>query len=140
MVGSSGSVHVEIWSDLACLWCYVGRRRFEAALAAFEHRDQVRVTWRSFELDPAAPPERGGERAQHLAAKYGVTRERAIEMQDQMAAAAAGDGIEMRFDLVRAGSTFDAHRLLPLAPAHPRPDAVKARLPPAPLTPGALGS
>jgi predicted DsbA family dithiol-disulfide isomerase len=121
-------MHVEIWSDIACPWCYVGKRRFEAALAAFEHRDAVRVTWRSFELDPGAPPERGGERAQHLAAKYGVTRERAIEMQDQMAAAAAGDGIDMRFDVVRAGSTFDAHRLVHLGEAHGRQDAMKERL------------
>src|SRR3954453_1156015 len=114
----ASAMNIEIWSDIACPWCYVGKRRFETALAAFEHREAVRVTWRSFELDPAAPPERGGERAQHLAAKYGVTRERAIEMQDQMAAAAAGDGIEMRFDLVRAGSTFDAHRVVHLAEAH----------------------
>ena len=54
---------VEIWSDIACPWCYVGKRRFEAALAAFEHRDEVRVTWRSFELDPEAPREREGELA-----------------------------------------------------------------------------
>ena len=46
-------MHVEIWSDIACPWCYVGKRRFEAALAGFEHRDDVQVTWRSFELDPA---------------------------------------------------------------------------------------
>ncbi len=45
-------MHVEIWSDIACPWCYVGKRRFEAALAAYEHRDEVQVTWRSFELDP----------------------------------------------------------------------------------------
>jgi len=48
-------MHVEIWSDIACPWCYVGKRRFEAALAAFEHRDDVTLTWRSFELDPSAP-------------------------------------------------------------------------------------
>ena len=48
-------MHIEIWSDIACPWCYVGKRRFEAALAAFEHRDEVSVTWRSFELDPQAP-------------------------------------------------------------------------------------
>ena len=51
-------MHVEIWSDIACPWCYVGKRRFEAALAGYEHRDEVTVTWRSFELDPSAPPER----------------------------------------------------------------------------------
>ena len=51
-------MHVEIWSDIACPWCYVGKRRFEAAVAAFEERDDVQVTWRSFELDPQAPRER----------------------------------------------------------------------------------
>ena len=56
-------MHVEIWSDIACPWCYVGKRRFEAALASFDQRDDVRVTWRSFELDPDAPPEREGDRA-----------------------------------------------------------------------------
>ena len=48
-------MHVEIWSDIACPWCYIGKRRFEAALKGFEHREDVQVTWRSFELDPAAP-------------------------------------------------------------------------------------
>ena len=52
-------MEVEIWSDIACPWCYIGKRRFEAALAQFEHKDDVRVTWRSFELDPSAPRERG---------------------------------------------------------------------------------
>src|SRR3954466_11330899 len=57
--GTVGAMNVEIWSDIACPWCYVGKRRFEAALGAFEHRDEVTVTWRSFELDPPAPRERG---------------------------------------------------------------------------------
>jgi len=121
-------MHVEIWSDIACPWCYVGKRRFEAALAAFEHRDEVRVTWRSFELDPAAPAEREGERAAHLAAKYGTTVERAREMEAQMAAAAAVEGLTFRFDLARGGSTFDGHRLIHLAAAHGRQDAMKERL------------
>src|SRR5436309_15006301 len=103
-VVDGATMHVEIWSDIACPWCYVGKRRFEAALAAFEHRDGVGVTWRSFELDPGAPAERGGERAEHLAAKYGSTRERAIEMQEHLAAVAAGDGLDMRVDLARDGS------------------------------------
>ena len=64
---------VEIWSDIACPWCYVGKRRFEAALAQFEHRDEVRVSWRSFELDPSAPREREGDRAARLAEKDGMT-------------------------------------------------------------------
>ena len=131
---------VEIWSDIACPWCYVGKRRFEAALAAFPERDDVRVTWRSFELDPEAPPERGGERAERLAAKYGMTREQAVEMQDQLAAVAAGDGLQVRFDRVRDGSTFDAHRLVHFAAAHGRQDAMKERLMRAHFTDGELVS
>ena len=133
-------MHVEIWSDIACPWCYVGKRRFEAALAAFEHRDDVRVTWRSFELDPDAPAERGGERAERLAAKYGMTREQAIEMQDRLTAVAAGDGLDVRFDAVRDGSTFDAHRLVHLAAAHGAQDAMKERLLRAHFTEGELVS
>src|SRR3954470_3607447 len=133
-------MHVEIWSDIACPWCYVGKRRFEAALAAFDHRDAVRVTWRSFELDPDAPAERGGERAERLAAKYGMTREQAIEMQDRLAAVAAGDGLDVRFDAVRDGSTFDAHRLVHLAAAHGAQDAMKERLMRAHFTDGELVS
>ncbi len=119
---------VEIWSDIACPWCYVGKRRFEAALAQFEHRDEVRVTWRSFELDPAAPPEREGDRAERLAEKYGMTVERAREMERQMTETAAGEGLDFRFESARSGTTFDAHRLVHLAAQHGMQDAMKERL------------
>ncbi len=119
---------VEIWSDIACPWCYVGKRRFEAALARFEHRDDVRVTWRSFELDPSAPREREGDRAARLAEKYGMTIERAREMEQQMTATAAGDGLEFRFDIARSGATFDGHRIVHLAHEHGLQDAMKERL------------
>ncbi len=119
---------VEIWSDIACPWCYVGKRRFEAALAGFEHRDQVEVSWRSFELDPGAPREREGDRIEHLARKYGTSREQAERMLEQMTAVAAGEGLDFRFDIARSGNTFDAHRLTHLAAAHGRQDAMKERL------------
>lgn len=131
-------MHVEIWSDIACPWCYVGKRRFEAALAAFEHRDEVRVTWRSFELDPGAPRERPGDLAEQLAAKYGSSVEQAREMQRNMTGVAAGEGLDFRFDRARAGTTLDAHRLLHLAHAHGAQDAMKERLMRAYLTEGEL--
>ncbi len=121
-------LRVEIWSDLACPWCYIGMRRFVNALANFEHRDEVEVTWRSFELDPGAPAAPEGDRVERLARKYGTTREMAEERQRQIAELAAADGLEMRFELVRDGNTFDAHRLLHLAAAHGRQDAVTQRL------------
>jgi predicted DsbA family dithiol-disulfide isomerase len=121
-------MRVEIFSDIACPWCYVGKRRFEAALAAFDQRDDVRVTWRSFELDPQAPRRRAADSATHLAEKYGMTREEAVASQQNLADVAAGEGLDMRFDLAQGGNTFDAHRLVHLAEAHDLQDAMKERL------------
>ena len=121
-------MHVEIWSDIACPWCYVGRARFATALAQFEHRDAVTVTWRSFELDPDAPAEREGSHAELIARKYGRTLEQVAEMDAQLTATAAADGLELRFGAMRSGNTFDGHRLLHLAAAHGRQDAMKERL------------
>ena len=118
---------VEIWSDIACPWCYIGKRRFEAALEGFEHRDMVTVTWRSFELDASAPRERGTRAAEHLAQKYRMDVERAKARLASVAELAAAEGLEYRFDLQRGGNTFDAHRLLHLGKAHGVQDAVKER-------------
>jgi predicted DsbA family dithiol-disulfide isomerase len=131
-------VDVEIWSDIACPWCYIGKRRFEAALAQFEHRGDVRVTWRSFELDPSAPQERKGDRATRLAEKYGITVERAREMEKHVTDAAAGEGLEFRFDIARSGGTFDAHRIVHLAQEHGLQDVMKERLLRAYFTEGKL--
>jgi predicted DsbA family dithiol-disulfide isomerase len=122
------AVDVEIWSDIACPWCYVGKRRFEAALARFEHRDDVRVRWRSFELDPSAPREREGDRAARLADKYGMTLEQAQAAERQMTDVAAGEGLDFRFDIARSGLTFDGHRMIHLAAEHDLQDAIKERL------------
>ncbi|MEO5860662.1 MAG: DsbA family oxidoreductase [Pyrinomonadaceae bacterium] len=108
---------VEIWSDIACPWCYVGKRRFEAALAAFPQRATVEIVWRAFELDPAAPralPE-GLSYAVRLAKKYGTSAAQAEGMIQRMTQVAAADGLDFRFDLIRSGNTFDAHQLLQLA-------------------------
>jgi predicted DsbA family dithiol-disulfide isomerase len=121
-------VQVEIWSDIACPWCYIGKRRFEAALAEFEHRDEVQVTWRSFELDPTAPHEREGDLAGHLARKYGMAPAQAREKQQQMTETAAAEGVAFRFDLARSGSTFDGHRIIHLAAEHGMQDEMKERL------------
>ncbi len=119
---------VEIWSDIACPWCYVGKRRFESALAQFEHADAVRVTWRSFELDPSAPREREGDLAARLAEKYGMTLEQAQASQRQLTEVAAGEGLDFRFDIARSGLTFDGHRVIHLAAEHGLQDAMKERL------------
>lgn len=131
-------MRVDIWSDVVCPWCYVGKRRFEAALGQFPHRDDVEVTWRSFELDPAAgpSPELAGDYAARLAAKYGRGLEAAQQMIDTMTSTAAAHGLDFRFDRMRPGNTFDAHRLLHLALEGGVQDAVKERLDAATFTEG----
>jgi predicted DsbA family dithiol-disulfide isomerase len=101
-----------------CPWCYIGKRRFERAVASFGHPGEVTVTYRSFELDPDAPAQRTGTHAAHLARKYGMTIAQAEQANQQMTQRAAADGLEFRFDLIRGGNTFDAHRLLHLAKDH----------------------
>jgi predicted DsbA family dithiol-disulfide isomerase len=131
-------VEVEIWSDIACPWCYIGKRRFEQALSRFEQAEEVRVRWRSFELDPGAPRERTGDRAARLAEKYGISTERARELEQDLVATAAAEGLEFRFDIARSGSTFDGHRIVHLAAEHGLQDAIKERLLRAYFTEGAL--
>jgi predicted DsbA family dithiol-disulfide isomerase len=121
-------VKVEIWSDVACPWCYIGKRRFEAALARFEHRDEVDVRWRSFELDPSAPPVRDQPYAERLAAKYGTTLAQAEDTIDTMIGAGAAHGVVLRFDKARPANTFDAHRLLHFAAEHGTQHDLKERL------------
>jgi predicted DsbA family dithiol-disulfide isomerase len=122
-------LQVSIWSDIACPWCYVGKRRFDAALARFEHTSQVDVTWRSFELDPSAPRVRPmQDYAQRLATKYGQTREQAQARIDQLVSLARAEGITLDFQRIQPGNTFDAHRLLHWAHNHGKQAALKERL------------
>ena len=106
---------VEIWSDVVCPWCYIGKRRFEAALARFEHADEVEVRWRSFELDPQAPFRRSGTMAEHLAAKYGTTVDEAAGRLEHMDAMARDEGLDFHLARTQGGNTFAAHRLIHLA-------------------------
>jgi predicted DsbA family dithiol-disulfide isomerase len=118
---------VEIWSDVVCPWCYLGKRRFEKALASFEHNSDVELRWRSFELDPGAPPVRTGDPVQRLADKYGMSRAEADAANDRLTGLAAAEGLEYHLDKLRSGNTFDAHRLLHLAADKGVQDDVKER-------------
>jgi predicted DsbA family dithiol-disulfide isomerase len=108
-------MQVEIWADVVCPWCYLGKKRFERALAGFEHRDQVQVVYRSFELDPAAPPGVTTPTVERLADKYGMSPAQADQAQRQMEERAAADGLTFRMEDLRSGNTRDAHRLLQFA-------------------------
>jgi predicted DsbA family dithiol-disulfide isomerase len=106
---------VEIFSDVACPFCFIGKRNFERALEAFPHADEVEVEWRSFQLDPNAPVEPRGSAQGNLAEKHGVTLEEARAMGERVRVMARGVGLEMDFDRVVHVNTFDAHRILKLA-------------------------
>jgi predicted DsbA family dithiol-disulfide isomerase len=111
-------LQIEIWSDIACPWCYIGKRRFAAALEQFEHRDHVRVTWRSFELQPDAAPSSahpGMTEAQMLSERKGMPLAQVQQMFAQVTSVAASVGLAYDFDTVVPANTFDAHRLVHVA-------------------------
>ncbi len=119
---------IEIWSDVACPWCYIGKRRFEAALAEFPHRDAVEVQWRSYQLDPSLPEHYDGTELDYLSTRKGMAPEQVSQMFDHVAAQARGEGLDYRFDAVVVANSFTAHRLIHLAAAHGKQDAAKERL------------
>jgi predicted DsbA family dithiol-disulfide isomerase len=124
-------LRVDIWSDIACPWCFVGKRRLEAALERLpeSERGQVEVVWRAFELDLAAPRERDRtvSYAERLSVKYGLPLSQAQARIASMTEMAKADGLDFDFQRIRPGNTFDAHRLLHLAHERGLQDAVKER-------------
>jgi predicted DsbA family dithiol-disulfide isomerase len=111
-------VRVEIWSDVVCPWCYIGKRRFEKALARFDHSDEVEVVWRSFQLHPEHPKGVREPLEESLAAKIGGTVEQVRVMNDHVKTLAAAEGLYYDFESYTLVNTFDAHRLTHLAKAH----------------------
>jgi predicted DsbA family dithiol-disulfide isomerase len=108
-------IQIEIWSDVICPWCYIGKRRFEAALAAFPHKETVNVVWRSFELDPKSPSQYDVTLIEMLSRKYKVSLQEAENMNTHVSTLAQQVGLEYRLSEARPGNTFDAHRLLHFA-------------------------
>ncbi len=101
---------IDIWSDVVCPWCFIGKRRLEKALSLFEHRDQVTIRHRAFQLQPditSTVPT-----AEHLAEKYRLSHDKVKEMQANVCAIADGEGLCYNLDDTLSGNTFDAHRLL----------------------------
>jgi predicted DsbA family dithiol-disulfide isomerase len=108
-------VNIDIWSDVACPWCYIGKRRFESALAAFPHRDEVTVTWHSYQLDPTVPDHDDRSEAEYLAASKGMPVEQVRQMFDHVAEQAAAEGLEYDFDALVVANSMKAHQLIQLA-------------------------
>jgi predicted DsbA family dithiol-disulfide isomerase len=107
-------MRVDIWSDVICPWCYVGKTRFERALDSFAHRDEVEVVYHSFELDPSLPRGQRESNLAMLSKKFGKSPAEALAMDDHVGSLARGEGLG--FDSGRpVGNTFDIHRVLHLA-------------------------
>jgi len=109
------SIDIQIWSDVACPWCYIGKRRFEKALAGFPQRDQVRVTWRSFQLDPTLPERSDRDEIGYLAETKGMPRAAVEQMVSQVRQVAAGEGLDYDFDALVVANSRRAHRVLQAA-------------------------
>ena len=120
-------MRIDIWSDIVCPWCAIGKAHLDSALAEFEHADAVDIVWRSFELDPGAPTVREGDYSARLAGKYGTSLAGAQAMVQQMTDRAAQSGLEFALERARPGNSFDAHRLVHLAAEHGIQNQVKER-------------
>jgi len=119
---------VEIWSDVQCPFCYIGKRQFEAALDGFDEKDRVEVTWRSYQLDPGLKAKPGQSLYEYLAERKGFSVERSRQMHDQVARSAATVGLDYHFDQVVVSNSHGAHRVLQAAKAQGLGDAMKERL------------
>lgn len=119
---------VEIWSDVMCPFCYIGKRKFEAALAQFEDRDKVEVVWRSFQLDPGLTTEPGKSVAQSLSEKKGWTPEQTTQSLAFVTQMAEAVGLDYHFDKAIVANSFDAHRFTHYAKTQGKQDAAEERL------------
>ena len=129
---------IEIWSDVVCPWCYIGKRRFERALAAFEGRDEAEVEWRSFQLNPDQPRGVAEDHDTHLARKLDASPEQIAEMNARLVALAAAEGLDYHFETYKVINTIDAHRVLHLAKSHGLGNEAHERLLRAQLVEGEL--
>ncbi|WP_366938794.1 DsbA family oxidoreductase [uncultured Brevibacterium sp.] len=111
------TIRIDIWSDIACPWCRIGKARFESALARFAHRDEVEVAWHAFILDPDLPVRYDGTEVEYLIERKGMPRAQVEAMTQQIARAGAGEGLDFDFDSVVPSSSLAAHALLKYAEA-----------------------
>jgi predicted DsbA family dithiol-disulfide isomerase len=111
-------MQVEIWSDVVCPWCYIGKRRFERALSEFDGAADVEVTWRSYQLNPAQPKGDPQRHDEYLARKMGASLAQVHQANERLVALAAAEGLDYHFETYRVINTFDAHRVMHLARRH----------------------
>ena len=121
-------MRIDIWSDIVCPWCYIGKRRFEQAVARFDHRDKLQVAHRAFMLNPQLAPGETVDREQMLMRKYHLTPEQVHTMHERLEQTAAADGLEYHLSGGVSGNSVHAHRLVHFAREHGRDDAMLERL------------
>ncbi|HEU4717457.1 MAG TPA: DsbA family oxidoreductase [Bacteroidia bacterium] len=121
-------MEIEIWSDVMCPFCYIGKRHFEKALEQFAEKDSVRVTWKSYQLDPALKPEGEQNIYDYLAERKGISRQQSETMHERVVRMAEAAGLHYDFDKAIVANSFDAHRLSHLAAKHGLQDAMEERL------------
>lgn len=124
----AASMQIDIWSDIACPWCYIGKRRLETALADHPHRDDLQVTWHSYQLDPSLPEHYEGTEAEYLASRKGMPVEQVRQMFGHVTEQAAGEGLAYDFDRLVVANSARAHELLHLAKERGLGDEVKEAL------------
>jgi predicted DsbA family dithiol-disulfide isomerase len=127
-MGRRRRLKVEIWSDVVCPWCYIGKRRFETALAGFDGAADVEVTWRSFQLNPEQPRGTRTTHGEYLRAKIGGSLEQVQAMNDRVTTLAAAEGLDYHFERYQVINTFDAHRVAHLGRVAGLGDAIQERL------------
>lgn len=109
---------IDIWSDIMCPFCYIGKRKLETALSGFEHKQSVEIVWHSFQLDPAMTSQPGKSTYQYLAERKGQSLEWSVKVHDQVSRTAKEEGLDYRFDKAVVANSYDAHRLIQLAKKH----------------------
>lgn len=119
---------VDIWSDVQCPFCYIGKRKFDAALAKFPNGKDIEIEWHSFQLDPDITPQPGKDVYTYLAERKGMTVEQSKQMHKQVVQMAAGEGLEYNFDKAVIANSFDAHRISHLAKKYSKGDAMEEQL------------
>ena len=127
MTTARDPIRIEIWSDVVCPWCYIGKRQLESALARFDAAGDVELTWRSFQLNPEQARGARTTHDEHLAAKLGGSMEQVRLLNERVTALAAAEGLDYHFERYQVINTFDAHRVAHLAQTHGLGEAIQER-------------
>lgn len=125
---SAKSFKIDIWSDIQCPFCYIGKRKIEKALETFEGKENVEIEWKSYQLDPEARSQPGVDLYDYLAERKGQTREWAVEMHKNVTAMAKENGLDYHFEKAILANSYHAHRLIHLAKKHSRGNEAEERI------------